>query len=119
MDASEQIDKQIAELQDWRGELVKHLRKLINEADARLIEEWKWGTAGWSYKGMVCALGVFKDHVKVNFFKGAMLSDPDKLFNAGLEAKTSRGIDLKEGDVLDEKALMNLVREAVAFNEGK
>jgi hypothetical protein len=87
MNPSEQIDHQIAELNDWRGVLMTKLRRLIHEADSEIAEEWKWGTGVWTHKGMVCALGAFKDHIKVNFFKGALLKDPNKLFNSGLEAK--------------------------------
>ena len=114
--ASQQIDHYINELTDWRGKLVARLRKLIREADPNLIEEWKWDTPVWSHKGNVVAAGVFKDHVKLNFFKGASLDDPNHLFNAGLDAKTSRGIDLSENEELNEAALQDLVRAAVAQN---
>jgi len=109
---SEQIDKQIADLSDWRGTTMAHLRKLINEADPNLKEDWKWDTPVWTAKGNVLALGAFKDHLKINFFKGASLDDPQGLFNAGLEAKASRSIDLYEGDSLDEQALKELIRAA-------
>ena len=113
---SQQIDKHIKELTDWRGSLLARLRKLILEAAPELTEEWKWDTPVWSDKGNVVAGGVFKDHVKLNFFKGASLKDPNGLFNAGLDAKASRGIDFSESDKLDEGALKDLVREAVAYN---
>src|SRR3982074_1000653 len=116
MTASELIDKQIAELGDWRGTLVAKLRKLIREADPDIAEEWKWETAVWSHGGMVCAVGAFKDHVKVNFFQGAALQDPHKLFNAGLEAKKTRAIDIYESNKLNESALKQLIRAAVAQN---
>lgn len=87
MNASELIDKQIAELADWRGQLFVRLRNLIHEADPDITEEWKWGTGVWTHNGMVCAVAAFKDHLKVNFFQGALLIDPNKLFNAGLDAK--------------------------------
>ena len=93
-----------------------HLRKVINDAHSKLIEEFKWNTAVWSAKGNVCALGAFKDHIKINFFKGALLPDPHHLFNSGLEAKASRAIDLYEGDALNESHLKALVRAAVAHN---
>jgi len=90
MDASEQITQHIKALTDWRGKLLARLRKLILATDPDIVEEWKWGTPVWSHKGNVVAVGAFQDHVKVNFFKGASLSDPHGLFNAGLEAKATR-----------------------------
>lgn len=116
MNASEQIDAAIAELGDWRGELYARLRQVIGAASAELVEDWKWSSPVWIYNGNVCALGTFKDHVKINFFKGAVLPDPDKLFNAGLEAKLSRGIDFYQGDEVNESAIQALVRVAVAAN---
>jgi hypothetical protein len=114
--ASQQIDNHIKELADWRGELLIRLRKLIREASPELTEEWKWDTPVWSYKGNVVAGGAFKDHIKLNFFKGASLKDSHGLFNAGLDAKATRGIDFHEGDEINEAALKDLVREAVAYN---
>ena len=90
-----------------------HLRKVITVTDSKLTEEFKWNTAVWSAKGNVCALGAFKDHIKINFFKGALLPDPHHLFNSGLEAKASRSIDLYEGDAVNESHLKALVRAAV------
>jgi hypothetical protein len=116
MTASQHIDNHIKELTDWRGEMLARLRKLILATDPNLIEEWKWDTPVWSYQGNVVAGGVFKDHVKLNFFKGASLKDPNGLFNAGLDAKATRGIDFHEGEEIDESALRDLVREAVAYN---
>jgi len=116
---SELIDNEIAGIKDWRGPMSARLRALILEAGPELMEEWKWNTAVWTYKGNVCAVGAFKDHVKVNFFQGAKLLDPAGLFNAGLEAKTSRGIDFHEGDEIKEPALKQLVQAAVAHNLGK
>ena len=113
--ASQRITNMIAELGDWRGKLLARLRTLILEA-ADLTEEWKWNTAVWSNNGMICAAGAFKDHVKLNFFKGASLNDPKRLFNAGLDAKATRAIDFTEGDKIDEPALKALVRAAVAYN---
>ena len=115
--ASEQIDRQIADLGDWRGDLLARLRRIIGEADPTLKEEWKWGTAVWTSGGNVCAAGAFKDHVKLNFFKGASLSDPDGIFNAGFEAKESRSIDVHDGDTLDESAIKELIRAAVTLNQ--
>jgi hypothetical protein len=113
---SQLITNQIAELADWRGKMLARLRKLIHEADPDITEEWKWGTAVWSHKGNVVAIGAFKDHVKLNFFKGASLKDPKGLFNAGLEAKATRAIDFSEGDNIDASALKDLIRDAVAHN---
>lgn len=117
---SQEIDKQIKELgNDWRGKTLARMRKLILSASSDLSEDWKWGTAVFVSKGNVVAAGIFKDHVKLNFFKGASLKDPKKLFNAGLEAKGSRGIDLTENSKIDETALKELIREAVALNSAK
>ncbi len=113
---SQLITNQIAELTDWRGKLLARLRKLILEADPDITEEWKWGTAVWSHKGNVVAIGAFKDHVKINFFQGASLKDAKGLFNAGLEAKATRAIDVHEGDKINESALKDLIRAAVAHN---
>jgi len=114
---SQQVDNYIKGLGDWRGERIARLRKLIREVAPELTEEWKWDTPVWSHKGNVVAAGVFKDHVKLNFFKGASLEDPRGLFNAGLEAKATRAIDIAEGEEIDEIALKDLVRAAVAYNE--
>ena len=116
LNPSRLISDQIAGLDDWRGRTYALLRKLVLEAAPEISEEWKWDTAVWAHKGLVCSAGVFKDHVKLNFFKGASLEDPNGLFNAGLEAKTSRSIDFHEGDRIDEAALKDLVRAAVAYN---
>ncbi len=116
MDASEQIDKKIASLTDWRGKELARLRRIINEAGPTLKEEWKWGTPVWTHNGLVCAVGAFKDHLKVNFFKGKLLKDPHHIFNAGLDAKETRAIDIHEGDKLDEAALKAIVRDAVRLN---
>ena len=113
---SQHIDSHIRELGDWRGQLLARLRKLILEVAPELTEEWKWDTPVWAYKGNVVAGGVFKDHVKLNFFKGASLEDPNGLFNAGLDAKASRGIDFHEGENIDEARLKDLIRAAVAQN---
>ncbi len=116
MNASELIDKQIADLGGWRGALAARLRALIHEADPGITEEWKWNTGAWSDHGPVCSMAPFKDHVKLNFFKGAALPDPQGLFNAGLDAKATRAIDCREGDGINEPALQELVRAAVAMN---
>jgi len=114
--ASEHIDKAIHDLADWRGELIARVRRLIQDAVPEITEEWKWDTPVWSFKGNVVAVGAFKDHVKLYFFKGASLADPKGLFNAGLDAKATRAIDFSEGDTIDEVALKDLVRTAVAHN---
>src|SRR5262245_31465082 len=113
---SQQITEQFAELGDWRGALCERLRKLINAAEPTLSEEVKWGTAVWTSNGLVCAVGAFKDHVKINFFKGASLNDPKGLFNAGLDAKATRAIDFAKDEKIDEPALKTLVRAAVAHS---
>lgn len=117
MNPSERIDKQIAEFADWRGQLLTQLRELIHEVDPDITEEWKWETAVWSHNGLVCAVGSFKKALKMNFFQGASLDDPHKLFNAGLDAKKTRAIDFHEGDTVDESALKELIRAAVAQNK--
>jgi hypothetical protein len=116
---SQNITNHIAELADWRGTLLARLRQLILDTDPAMVEEWKWDTPVWSHQGNVVAAGAFKDHVKLNFFKGAALQDPDHLFNAGLEAKATRAIDFHEGDTIDEPALRELIRAAVAQNTSK
>jgi len=116
MTASEQIDKQIEKLNDWRGKRLASLRQLIRGADSAIAEDWKWNTAVFIKNGNLCALGAFKDHIKINFFKGASLPDPQGLFNAGLDAKTSRAIDINEDDHINEAALKNLVNAAVSLN---
>jgi hypothetical protein len=113
---SELITNQIEELADWRGKLLAQLRQLILDAAPDLTEEWKWGTAVWVHTGNILAAGAFKDHVKINFFEGAALDDPSKLFNAGFEAKATRAIDFHEGDRINAAALKELVRAAVALN---
>ena len=112
----QQIDNFIKEIADWRGKWIAQFRTLILKTAPEVTEEWKWGVPVWSYKGNVVASGVFKDHVKLNFFKGASLSDPKKLFNAGLDAKATRAIDIAESDKINETALKELIRAAVEFN---
>ena len=113
---TQQITKFIADLPDWRGQLLTRLRKLIHDAAPELAEDWKWGTPVWAHKGNVVAIGAFNDHVKLNFFKGASLEDPQGLFNAGLDAKATRAIDFFQGDNISEPALKKLVRAAVNLN---
>ncbi len=119
MNASEQISKYIKSLSDWRGKEMAKLRKLILKAEPKLTEEWKWGTPVFSRQGLVCAIGAFKDHVGINFFQGASLKDPKRLFNSGLDAKAMRSIKLFEGDKLDNTAFQKLVKAAVAYNVDK
>lgn len=116
VNASEQIDKKIAGLTDWRGKEFAMLRKVINEAGLALKEEWKWGTPVWTHNGLVVALGAFKDHLKVNFFKGKLIKDPNGLFNAGMDAKGTRAIDIHKGDKVDYAAVKDLVHDAVLLN---
>ncbi len=113
---SQLISNHIAELADWRGKMLARLRTLILKTAPDITEEWKWGTAVWSHIGLVCSAGAFKDHVKLNFFKGASLKDPKGLFNSGLDAKATRAIDFNEGDDIDESALKDLIRAAVVHN---
>jgi hypothetical protein len=110
------ITNQFEGLSDWRGRLLIQLRRLIHEADPDITEEWKWDSAVWTHKGMLCSASPFKDHVKLNFFKGASLNDPKGLFNAGLEAKATRAIDFGEGDSIDEPGVKELIRAAVDYN---
>lgn len=119
MNPSELIEKRIEVLGGWRGKRYAKLCKLVAAADPRLALEWKWDTAVWSHKGLVCAAGAFKDNVGLNFFQGAKLPDPHHLFNAGLEAKNSRSVRFLEDDKIDEPALKELIRAAVAHNASK
>jgi hypothetical protein len=114
VDASAQIDEYLNGLPTWQREMAARLRALIHETDPNIGEAWKWDTPVFVHGGNICAIGAFADHVKVNFFKGAALNDRGGLFNAGLEAKTSRAIDLREGDQLDDEEFRVLVREAVS-----
>jgi len=117
MNPSERIDKQIADLADWRGKMLAKLRKAIHAADPEVIEEWKWmGSPCWSHDGLICVGNAHKDKVKVTFAQGASLPDPDKLFNNGLDGNKWRAIDLYEGDKFDERALKNMIRAAVDHN---
>jgi len=120
MNPSERIDELIAGLTDWRGKTLARVRKIILDADREIIEEWKWmGSPVWSRDGMIAVGNAHKDKVKVTFSHGADLSDPDKLFNAGLGGKVWRAIDLFEGDKVNARALKNLVREAIHHNQSR
>jgi hypothetical protein len=117
LSASERIDRRIASLGDWRGERLAELRALIHAVDPQVIEEWKWmGTPVWSHDGMLVLANPHKDKVKLTFFHGAKLSDPGRLFNAGLAGGKWRAIDFHEGDKIDKPALKALLREAIAYN---
>ena len=120
MNPSERIDRLIAELKDWRGKTFAGIRKSILEADREIIEEWKWmGSPVWSRDGIIALANAHKGKVKLTFAHGAQLPDPDKLFNAGLEGNARRAIDFFEGDKINERALKNLIRAAVDYNQLK
>jgi hypothetical protein len=115
--AAERIDRKIASLGDWRGERMAELRKIIHEVDPDVVEDWKWmGTPVWSHAGMYVLANAHKDKVKLTFFHGAKLADPDGLFNAGLDGGKWRAIDFHEGDRIDKPALKALLRSAIAYN---
>ena len=117
---SELIDARIEELVDWRGKMLSQLRTLIKKADPEVVEEWKWrGVPVWSHDGLICTGETYKNVVKMTFAKGAALKDPSGLFNASLDGKTRRAIDLHEGEKINEKALKALVRAAVAMNTSR
>jgi hypothetical protein len=120
MNPSESIDQLIAKLGDWRGKTLAGIRKTILAADREIIEEWKWmGSPVWSRDGIIVVGNAHKDKVKLTFAHGASLPDPDKLFNNGFGGKVWRAIDVFEGDKVDERALKNLIRAAVEFNQLK
>ena len=114
---SQLIDARIKELSDWRGDTLARIRKLIKQAEPDVVEEWKWrGVPAWYHDGMICTGETYADKVKVTFAKGASLDDPKGLFNSSLDGNTRRAIDFHEGDKIDEKAFMALVRAAVDLN---
>src|SRR6187200_2663838 len=120
MTPSERIDELIAGLTDWRGKTFATVRKTILAADGEIIEEWKWmGSPVWSRDGMIAVANAHKGKVKLTFAYGAKLPDPEKFFNAGLEGNARRAIDFFEGDKINERALKNLVRAAIDFNQGR
>ena len=114
--ASELIDRKLSELGDWRGEILRRMRKLIKEADPDSVEEWKWDTPVWSHDGIICTGESYKAKVKLTFAKGAALKDPAKLFNSSLDGNTRRAIDISEGDKVDAEAFKALIQAAVALN---
>ena len=119
---SRQIDARIKELGDWRGKTLARVRALVKQADPEIVEEWKWkkasspGTPVWSHGGLVCTGETYKNVVKMTFAKGAALKDPARLFNSSLEGNVRRAIDIHEGEKIDEVALKDLIRAAVALN---
>ena len=116
--ASALIDARIADLGDWRGEMLASVRKLIHEADPAVVEEWKWrGVPVWSHAGVICTGETYKSVVKLTFLKVARLPDPKRLFNASLDGNARRAIDLHAGETLDASAFKALIRAAVALNE--
>ena len=124
--ASSRIDEKMSELGDWRGKTLARVRALIHAADPEIVEEWKWakatspGVPVWSHGGIVCTGETYKSVVKLTFAKGAALKDRARLFNSSLEGNVRRAIDIHEGDKINEAALKDLIRAAVAFNlEGK
>ena len=117
---SQLIDARIKELGDWRGKMLSRLRNLVKEADAEVVEEWKWrGVPVWSHDGLICTGETYKSVVKMTFAKGAALEDPSSLFNSSLDGNTRRAIDFHEGDKIDEKALKALIRAAVVLNASR
>ena len=120
--ASAFIDEKVKELGDWRGKMLARVRTIIHEADPEIVEEWKWakakspGTPVFSHGGIVCTGETYKNVVKMTFAKGAALKDPSRLFNSSLEGNVRRAIDIHEGDKIDEAALKDLIRAAVALN---
>ena len=120
--ASAFIEEKIKELGDWRGKTLAKVRELVYQADPAIVEEWKWakltspGTPVWSHGGIVCTGETYKNVVKMTFAKGAALKDPSGLFNSSLEGNVRRAIDIHEGDKVDEAALKDLIRAAVALN---
>ena len=114
---SKKIDARIKELEGWRGKTLARLRKLIKEADPKVVEEWKWNVPVWSHDGILCTGESYKSHVKLTFANGARVKDPEGLFNSSLEGNTRRAIDFHEGDEIDADALKALIRAAIAMNK--
>jgi hypothetical protein len=120
IDSAARIDQLIEGLEDWRGPTLARLRKTILEADPEIVEAWKWmGSPVWSVAGNIAVGNAHKDKVKLTFAHGASLPDPEKLFNNGFNGKVWRAIDVLEGDKINESALKNMVRAAIAFNREK
>jgi hypothetical protein len=120
MRPAERIDRLIAKLADWRGRTLAGIRKTILEADRQIIEEWKWmGSPVWSRDGIIAVGNAHKEKVKLTFYRGASLPDPEQLFNAGLGGGTWRAIDLHEGDAINVRAMKDIVRAEVDYNQSK
>jgi len=118
--ASRLIDERIRDLGDWRGKTLGRMRKLIKEADPKVVEEWKWmGTPVWSHDGIICTGESYKNVVKLTFAKGASLEDPARLFNSSLDGNVRRAIDIHEGEEVDESAFKSLVHRAMALNSSR
>ena len=116
-EASALIDKRIADLGDWRGETLAHVRRLILAANSEVVEEWKWrGVPVWSHSGILCTGETYKTVVKLTFANGASLPDPARLFNSSLDGNVRRAIDVHEGETIDENAFRQLIQEAIALN---
>jgi hypothetical protein len=120
MNASELIDDYVANLIDWRGTTIANIRRIIHEADSKIVEEWKWrGTPAWSHDGIVCLAKAFKEKVKLTFYLGAHLTDDDKLFNSELEGNQWRAIDIYKDNKINEVSLKTLIIAAVDYNTAK
>jgi len=111
------VDSYISSQIEWKSSILKDLRECIHSADSEIIEEWKWEVPVFVHKKMICAISAFKDHVKINFFKGALLTDKNKLINAGLDSKAHRSIDFFEGDKVKKQELTELIKEALSFDK--
>ena len=119
MNISDKITEKIEKYGDWRSDMLRELRRLINETAPELSEDFKWNVPVWTRNGLVCAISGFKDHVKINFFKGAYLPDSTNSFNSGLDSKEHRSINYSKHDQLDKKAIAEIILDAVAYNKGK
>ena len=120
MDANKEIDNLIAKNQDWRGQMLAKLRKIILSSDSDIIETWKWmGSPVWEKNGIICVGNIFKDKVKLVFADGAALGDPDKIFNVELNGNKRRAIDFFENDNIQDASLKTLIRAAIDFNQAK
>lgn len=117
MNSSDKIITQINELQDWRHDILLELRELINQTIPLAVESIKWGVPVWGHNGLICSISTFKDHVKINFFKGAYLDDPKGLFNSGLDSKEHRSINFSENDKLNKPAIKKLILAAITYNQ--
>ena len=117
MTNNEKVSASIANYTDWRGVLLAELRNLINNTSPELSEDFKWGVPVWTCNGLVCAISGFKEHVKMNFFKGAYLPDPNSIFNSGLDSKEHRSINFDKVDTPDKAAITALIHAAIAYNK--